>query len=104
MHFPIHTLTILSILYLTGVAALLDFYELPDFKGTVHSIDAKDLEPRACGTQSLTPELTQQPTNTPSPQWSSQKTPKSPPSTSPKPPKPPAVSSTGTSPSYPPSP
>lgn len=68
MHFPIHTLTILSTLYLTGVAALLDFYELPDFKGTVHSIDAKDLEPRACGTQSLTPEPTQQPTNTPFPQ------------------------------------
>lgn len=51
LHIPI----ILSILCLGSMAALLDFYELPDFKGTVHSIDAKDLEPRACGMPPLTP-------------------------------------------------
>ncbi|KAK0750339.1 hypothetical protein B0T18DRAFT_428300 [Schizothecium vesticola] len=48
MQLYIHILIILSTLCLSGMAALLDFYELPDFKGTKHSIDPKDLEPRAC--------------------------------------------------------
>lgn len=95
MHFPIHIPIILSTLCLTGMAALLDFYELPDFKGTIHSIEAKDLEPRACGTPSPSPNQHNNPLTALPPQPTSQKAPKSPPSTLPKPPKPPVVSSTG---------
>ncbi|KAK1825618.1 hypothetical protein QBC39DRAFT_387311 [Podospora conica] len=43
-------INLILLLWLTqfAAAALLDFYELPDFKGTKHSIDDASLRPRAC--------------------------------------------------------